>query len=197
MKIVGITGGIGSGKSTVCEIFKILDIPVYQADDRAKFLMQHHTGLISSITDLFGEEAYQDGKLNRPYLANAIFNDAEKTKKINGLVHPLVGEDFKTWIKSQGDAPYVLKEAALMIESGSYKQLDVMINVYTPIETRIQRVQKRDPHRSIEEIKGIIDKQVNEETRSELADFILNNDGKKLIIPQVLSIHAQLMDSSS
>lgn len=191
MKIVGITGGIGSGKSTVCEVFKILGIPIYQADDRAKCLMQHDSELIANIKAEFGSEAYEGANLNRPYLAKVIFSDAEKTRKINALVHPAVGKDFQAWVKLQ-NSPYVLKEAALMIESGSYKQLDLLINVFAPIDTRTRRVQKRDPQRSIDEIKAIIDKQVSEEKRRDLADIVINNDGNELIIPQVLAIHTQL-----
>ncbi|WP_422360492.1 dephospho-CoA kinase [Reichenbachiella sp.] len=193
MKIVGITGGIGSGKSTVCRIFETLEIPIYQADDRAKHLMQNEPDLIKNIKAAFGSEAYQNGELNRPFLAKAIFSDPNKTAQINALVHPAVGKDFKQW-QSQQQAPYLLKEAALMIESGSYKQLDFLINVFASIETRIQRVQKRDPQRSEEEINGIIDKQVSEERRVELADAVIDNDGKHLIIPQVLEIHQQLLD---
>lgn len=192
MKIVGITGGIGSGKSTVCEIFKTLGIAVYQADDRAKHLMQTDAELIASIKAEFGSETYQNGTLNRPFLAKLIFSDAEKTKKINSLVHPAVAKDFQAWVEDQ-NSPYVLKEAALMIESGSYQQLDVLINVFAPIDIRIQRIQKRDPQRSIEEIKGIIDKQVSEEKREEVADIIIRNDGDELLIPQVLAIHQQLI----
>lgn len=192
MKIVGITGGIGSGKSTICLVFETLEIPIYQADDRAKFLMQNDPYLIKNIKTVFGSEAYQNEELNRPFLAKAIFSDPDKTAQINALVHPAVGKDFKQW-QSQQQAPYILKEAALMIESGSYKQLDFLINVFASIETRIQRVQKRDPHRSLEEINGILDKQVSEERRNELAQTVINNDGSELIIPQVLAIHQQLI----
>jgi len=193
MKIVGITGGIGSGKSTVCGIFETLGIPIYQADDRAKYLMQNDADLVQKIKTTFGEEAYINGQLNRPFLAKTIFSDSNKTAKINALVHPVVGNDFNHWQREQ-PAPYVLKEAALMIESGSFKQLDFLINVFASIETRIQRVQKRDPQRSLEEIHGIIDKQVSEEQRTALSDFRIDNDGSSLIIPQVLAIHQQLLN---
>ncbi|MDW3208898.1 MAG: dephospho-CoA kinase [Reichenbachiella sp.] len=192
MKIVGITGGIGSGKSTVCRIFETLGIPVYNADDRAKYLMQNDADLVQNIKTTFGEEAYTNGQLNRAFLAKTIFHDSNKTAQINALVHPVVGNDFNHW-QGEQQAPYVLKEAALMIESGSYKQLDFLINVFASIETRIQRVQKRDPQRSLEEINGIIDKQVSEEQRTERSDFVIDNDGSCLIIPQVLAIHQQLL----
>ncbi|SMD35937.1 dephospho-CoA kinase [Reichenbachiella faecimaris] len=194
MKTVGITGGIGSGKSTACEVFKILGIPVYQADERAKHLMQHDPDLKLDIVKTFGEESYKNGELNRPYLAQTIFSDIKKTTKMNALVHPAVGKDFQSWLKSQ-DAPYVLKEAALMIESGSYKKLDLLINVFAPVDIRIQRVQKRDPQRSLDEIKGIINKQADEKKRGELSDLIINNDGTELLIPQILTIHTHLVSA--
>lgn len=192
MKVVGITGGIGSGKSTVCEIFKTLGIPVYDADTRAKHLMQHDESLKTEIIQTFGDESYHKGQLNRQYLASKVFRDPDQVAKINALVHPAVTTDFNAWIKEQ-QAPYVLKEAALLIESGSYKQLDFLINVFAPINLRIMRVQKRDPQRSLKEIKEIIGKQVSEEKRSELADAIINNDEHELLIPQVLKIHRRLI----
>lgn len=190
MKVLGITGGIGSGKSTVCKIFETFGIPVYSADDRAKYLMAHDQSLISSIKNTFGDEAYLQGKLNRTFLAQKIFSNAAETSKMNAIVHPAVGEDFKSWMSMQ-NAAYVIKEAALMIESGSYKSLDFLINVFAPIETRIERIKIRDPQRSESEIKGIIDKQVSEEERSRLSDAIIYNDEKQLLIPQVLAIHQQ------
>ncbi|UXX80082.1 dephospho-CoA kinase [Reichenbachiella carrageenanivorans] len=192
MKTVGITGGIGSGKSTVCKIFEVLNIPVYAADDRAKFLMQYDPSLIKQITNTFGEASYSNGTLNRSHLANVIFSNPKETEKINALVHPVVAQDFGSW-RAQQHSPYVLKEAALLIESGSYQSLDFLINVYAPIDTRIHRVQQRDPQRSIDEIKGIIDKQTSEERRTAVANAIINNDGNQLLIPQVLAIHQQLI----
>ncbi|MEO9965077.1 MAG: dephospho-CoA kinase [Reichenbachiella sp.] len=192
MKTVGITGGIGSGKTTVCEIFKILGIPVYQADDRAKFLMQNDPNLVSQITAAFGAESYIESQLNRPYLAKMVFSDPNQTAKINALVHPAVSKDFQSWVSVQR-APYVIKEAALMIESGSYKQLDKLITVTASMAIRIQRIQKRDPQRSMSEIKAIIDKQVSEEKRMELSDLVVNNDGQSLLIPQVLELHEKML----
>lgn len=193
MKNVGITGGIGSGKSTICHIFETLGIPIYQADNRAKYLMEKDPLLVDAIKTAFGNKAYNKGEINRPYLAKSIFSDANKTAQMNALVHPAVGIDFATW-QSRQQAPYTLKEAALMIESGSYQHLDYLINVFASIQTRIQRVQQRDPQRSLEEINGIIDKQVSEEKRSALSDVVINNDGSDLIIPQVLAIHQKLID---
>lgn len=194
MKTVGITGGIGSGKSTVCEIFRTLGIPVYEADVRAKFLMQHDQKLKAQIIEAFGNESYQNGQLDRHFLANKVFNDPKEVARINALVHPAVGQDFNSWLSVQ-QAPYILKEAALLIESGSYKQLDFLINVFAPLELRIERVRQRDPQRSLKEINEIIGKQVSEERRSELADAIINNDGDTLLIPQVLELHNKLIAS--
>lgn len=193
MKKVGVTGGIGSGKSTVCEIFKTLGIPVYPSDDRAKYLMEHDPHLIDQIKSTFGNQSYNDSRLNRGYLAEKVFKDQKATAKINALVHPAVGRDFQNWLDQQ-DSKYVIKEAALMIESGAYKHLDFLISVFAPIQTRIDRIKKRDPQRSIQEINGIIDKQVSEEKRAELADAVIQNDGTSLVIPQVLSIHERLAD---
>lgn len=193
MKIVGVTGGIGSGKSTVCKVFETLGIPIYQADDRAKFLMQNNESLISAIKKQFGHEAYNKGTLNRTYLAKVIFSSAEQTAKINALVHPAVSKDFSSWVSVQ-KAQYIIKEAALMIESGSYEKLDFLINVFAPVETRIKRIQERDPQRSLEEINAIISKQVSEEERTQIAHAIINNDGNQLLIPQVLALHKQLID---
>lgn len=196
MKIIGITGGIGSGKSTVCEIFKTLGIPVYQSDDRAKFLMENDLELVNQVKATFGQESYDGSRLNRPYLAKKVFTDPEATVKINSMVHPSVRRDFHNWVVRQS-SPYVIKEAALLIESGSYKNLDFLINVSVPVEIRIARIQKRDPQRSIEEINGIIDKQVSEEKRIELAQKTINNDGNSLLIPQVLAIHKKFIKGTS
>ncbi|GMQ27906.1 dephospho-CoA kinase [Algoriphagus confluentis] len=191
---VGVTGGIGSGKSTVCRIFGLLGIPVYSADDRAKWLMEHDPNLKSKITEEFGINSYtQEGALNRKYLAEQVFSDPEKVKKINALVHPAVGLDFDKWTLEQ-KVPYVLKEAALLFETGSAKQLDKIINVSSPLKVRIARVLMRDPHRSESQVNTIIDQQLPDETKNELADFVIKNSENKLLIPQVLEIHQKLLE---
>ena len=190
--LVGVTGGIGSGKSTVCRVFSILGIPVYAADDRAKWLMSNDPMLKKAISSEFGEKSYlKDGSLNRAFLAEEIFSDPEKVKKINSLVHPAVGEDFKNWTNSQS-APYLIKEAALLFESGSAKELDCIINVSSPLKVRIARVLLRDPHRSEDQVNHIIDQQMPDEQKNELADYVIKNNDSKLIIPQVLEIHHKL-----
>ncbi|MCS4433970.1 dephospho-CoA kinase [Aquiflexum gelatinilyticum] len=192
--LVGITGGIGSGKSTVARIFSILGIPVYYADDRAKWLMANDEALKEQIKDNFGQESYSEaGVLNRAFLASQVFSDEEKVKIINGLVHPAVKADFENWANAQ-TAPYVLKEAALLFETGSYKDLDKVINVSSPIRIRISRVLMRDPHRNEKQVNDIIDKQLPDEEKNKLADFVIKNTDNKLLIPQVMEIHHQLLN---
>lgn len=191
-KLVGLTGGIGSGKSTVAKIFEILHIPVYYADDRAKWLMNFDEELKSKIQDAFGPESYDsEGNLNRSYLASTVFSDPEKVAKINSLVHPAVGKDFEIWASHQ-DAPYVLKEAALIFETGGEKKLDVVINVSSPLKIRISRVLMRDSHRSLDQVNHIIDQQMPDEVKNEKADFVIKNTDTKMLIPQVLAIHQKL-----
>lgn len=190
--LVGITGGIGSGKSTVCQIFEILGIPVYSADNRAKWLMANDPELKSQLVKEFGEETYQpEGILNTPFLAQKVFSDPEKVKKINSIVHPAVGKDFSTWAEKQ-TAPYVLKEAALLFETGSAGELDKIITVSSPLKIRMARVLMRDPHRNEEQINQIINQQLPDEKKNELADFVIKNSENKLLIPQVLEIHKKL-----
>lgn len=190
--IVGITGGIGSGKSTVCRVFETLGASTYYADDRAKWLMENDVRLIADIKNLFGEEAYENGKLDRKYIADKAFKDESILERLNGLVHPAVGSDVKKWIAENQHAPLLLKEAALLYETGSYKSLDKTILVTAPIDIRIQRVVKRDAHRTIQDVQDIINKQMSDEEKIPLADFIIKNDGKKSIIEQVMDIHSKL-----
>ncbi|NVK49222.1 MAG: dephospho-CoA kinase [Cyclobacteriaceae bacterium] len=192
-KLIGLTGGIGSGKSTVARLFEILGIPVYYADDRAKWLMNTDANLKKSIVEAFGTESYQeDGSLNREYLAQTVFGDPEKVKKINSLVHPAVAEDFKNWATSQ-TTPYVLKEAALIFETGGEEQLDKVINVSSPLRVRMARVLMRDPHRTEEQVNHIINQQLPDEIKNEKADFVIKNKNNMLLIPQVLAIHKTLI----
>jgi dephospho-CoA kinase len=191
--LVGITGGIGSGKSTVARIFSILGIPIYYADDRAKWLMANDPDLKEQIQKNFGSESYsEEGVINRAFLASKVFSDEEKVKIINALVHPAVGADFEKWAHDQ-NSPYVLKEAALLFETGSYKDLDKVINVSSPIKIRISRVLMRDPHRNEKQVNDIIDKQLPDEEKNKLADFVIKNTDNKMLIPQVLEIHKQLL----
>lgn len=192
MQHIGITGGIGSGKSTVCKIFETLGIPIYYADERAKYLMNHDPELVAGITELFGPEAYlENQELNRAYIAQIAFNDKDKLKQLNALVHPAVGRDGLDWQAAQQNVPYTLKEAALLYESGSYRSLDKIIVVTAPLELRIQRVISRDGARR-EDVESRISKQMPEEEKVQRADFLIHNDGQQALIPQVMAIHQQL-----
>jgi dephospho-CoA kinase len=194
---VGITGGIGSGKSTIARIFSLLKIPVYYADERAKWLMVHDSEVKFGILHHFGADSFTtDGALNRIFLANQVFNDAEKTKLINNLVHPAVRRDFEQW-RLQQQSLYVLKEAALLFETGSYKELDAVINVSSPLVIRMTRILMRDPHRTEEQINAIIDKQLPDDFKNNLADFVIKNADNKLLIPQVLKIHEKLLTQAT
>jgi dephospho-CoA kinase len=194
---IGITGGIGAGKSTVCKIFSVLGIPTYDADSRAKALMTTDGILMEGIKKEFGTLSFKtSGELNREYLATEVFSDEQKLKKLNSLVHPRVGLDYENWLKEQIGAPYVLKEAALLIESGSYKTLDYLLLVTAPEHARIERVLARDKHRNREQVKEIIKNQLSETEKITLADFIVNNDGNHSLLEQVLKLHDQFLRTS-
>lgn len=187
----GITGGIGSGKSTVCRVFEWLGVPVYYADDRAKQLMTEDAALRSEIRTLFGDEAYlPDGSLNRAHIAGIVFSDADMLRQLNALVHPAVHRDGAAWHLRQ-TAPYTLREAALLYESGGYRLLDKMVAVTAPAELRIERVMARDGvDRSAVEAR--LNKQWPEEKKVEMADFVIVNDGTTPLLPQILQVHRAL-----
>lgn len=191
--LVGITGGIGAGKTTVSRVFHVLGVPLYNADERAKWLMENNEKLKASVAEFFGSEAYfADGRLNRGFLASKVFSDPSQTEKINSLVHPEVGRDFREWCRMQS-YPYVLKEAALLFESGSYRELDKMILVSAPLETRIERVLSRDPQRTRAQVLDIVEKQWDESRKRERSDFILDNSDNSMLLPQILQVHQKLM----
>jgi dephospho-CoA kinase len=190
---IGITGGIGSGKSVVARLFATLGVPVYDSDSRAKWVMAHDAILREQLQAAFGANTYDAaGQLNRPYLAQVAFNDATQLARLNALVHPRVGEDFTTWTATQTAAgyPYVLKEAALLYESGAYRNLDSIITVFAPIEVRTARVLHRDAHRSAAEVQAIMGKQLSEEEKLQRADYVVYNDDSQLVLPQVLTLDA-------
>lgn len=191
--LVGITGGIGSGKSTVCKLFSLLGVPVYTADDRAKWLMNHDSPLKEKILAAFGSESYlSNGELNRAYLAASVFSNPEKVAALNALVHPAVRKDFMDWV-SQQTAPYLIKEAALLFETGAAKELDCVINVSSPLRVRMARVLLRDPQRTEEQVNQIIDQQLPDEEKNERAEFLIKNTDNKLLLPQVITLHEQLL----
>jgi dephospho-CoA kinase len=188
---VGITGGMGSGKSTVAKIFQVLGIPVYYADEAAKRMMNEDEKLKKVLRKEFGEETYIDGNLNRKYLSSVVFNNEEKLTLLNSIVHPLTLRDAGKWMRRQ-KTPYALKEAALIFESGAQKQLDCVIGVYAPVPLRIQRVMKRD-HISRQEVKARMEKQIDEAVKMRLCDYVITNDEQELVIPQVIKIHETLL----
>jgi dephospho-CoA kinase len=195
---IGITGGIGTGKSLVCRIFALLGAPVYDADSRAKWLLSNDDSLKASVAKAFGAESYlPDGTLNRAYLAARVFNQGNQVEKLNSLVHPRMGEDYRRWLSQYNAKPYVLKEAALLFESGSYKTLDKIIVVTTPLDLRLQRIKQRDPQRSEKEILAIIAKQLDEQEKIMRADWLIHNDEKHPVINQVLDLHTSVMQTLS
>ena len=193
---IGLTGGMGSGKSTVAAIFELMGVPVYYADIRAKQLMEEDTVLRASIEAHFGAGCYTDGKLNRPYLASLVFNDPEKLSVLNALVHPVTLADAAAWMKKQDAAgfPYAVKEAALIFESKSDQQLDKVIGVSSPLPLRIQRIIERDGL-SESQILERIRSQMDEDEKMRKCDVVLINDEKQLLIPQVIELHEKLKGS--
>ena len=191
---IGITGGIGSGKSTVARVFEILGIPVYYADDAAKRLMQEDPELKKQIITLFGETAFIEGKLNRPWISEQVFGNPEKVNALNAVVHPATIRDAHDWMSRQ-HTPYTLKEAALIFESGSEKELDYVIGVDAPLELRIQRVIERD-HTTRDAILQRMKNQLDETAKMKRCDFIIHNDGNQMVIPQVIALHQQLVELS-
>ncbi|MFN5478453.1 MAG: dephospho-CoA kinase [Chitinophagaceae bacterium] len=189
---IGLTGGIGSGKSTVAKIFSVLDIPVYQADKEAKRLMNTHPDIISGIQSLFSPLAYKNGQLDTSFLSDQAFQHPERLSQLNALVHPYTIEDAKQWMKQQ-TSPYALKEAALIFESGSQGEFDFIIGVSAPESLRISRAMERD-HKKKEEIIDRMRNQMNEDEKLSKCHFILHNDERHLLIPQVLKLHQHFCD---
>ncbi len=194
MRIIGITGGIGSGKTTVARIFALLGIPVYSADDAAKEIMVKDPLLVQQIKDHFGPEAYfDDGTLNRSFISNIVFNDKEQLAALNAMVHPATIRDSEEWAARQ-QAPYVIKEAALMFETESFHHVDKVIVVYAPQALRIHRVMQRDGV-DRNAVLARMHKQIDEKIKMKLADYVVYNDEQQMVIPQVLSLHKQFLTS--
>jgi dephospho-CoA kinase len=191
---IGVTGGIGSGKSLVSRIFQCLGIPVYDADTHAKELMTTDGILVSNIRKEFGELSFNtDGSLNRKYLSLTVFNDAVKLKKLNSLIHPRVAKDYDQWVEQRRRFPYVMKEAAILFEANSSKTLDKVIVVSAPEALRIERVLNRDPHRTEDQVRTIIRNQMPDVEKVKRGDFVIVNDEKVLVIPQVLELHSRFL----
>jgi dephospho-CoA kinase len=188
---IGLTGGIGSGKSVVANIFKVLGIPVFDADFTAKKIMEEDEELITSIKKHFGEEAYSNNKLNRKFLSEIVFSHPHQLEILNSITHPAAIKAAKQWMQQQ-TSPYIIKEAALLFESGSVGDLDFVIGVFAPQTLRIQRVMKRS-NLSREEVLQRINKQIDETIKMKLCDFVITNDEQQLLMPQVLQLHEQFL----
>ncbi len=193
---IGLTGGIGSGKTTVAKIFELLGIPVYYADDAAKRIMNEDEELTTAIQKQFGKEAYDNGELNRAYLSAKVFTDPFQLEILNSLVHPATIRDAAKWMTRQQKTAYTIKEAALIFESGSAELLDYVIGVYAPSQLRIKRTMERN-HLSYDEVKQRMDKQLDENIKMKLCDFVIYNDEEHLLIPQVIELHQKLLSLSS
>lgn len=194
---IGITGGIGSGKSTICKVFELLGVPVYYADVAARELLENDAEVKNKITAIFGKEVIdENGDIIRKKVASLVFGNENQLNKLNGIIHPAVALHFETWLKQRMAAPYILKEAAILFESGAYLQMDKIITVSAPVELRIARVVKRDTV-SQEEVKQRMKNQLSEEERIKRAQFVIVNDEKQLVIPQIMELHEKLVTLKS
>jgi len=195
---VGLTGGIGTGKTTVARIFQALGIPVYYADQETKRLMNESPAIRAAVTEHFGAESYQNGTLNRSYIASQVFNDPVRLQLLNSLTHPATIEHANEWIKQFDPlkVPFTMKEAALLFESGSARHLDFIIGVSAPLAMRLQRVRDRDGL-EVQEIRHRIDRQLDETIKMKLCDAIIVNDEQQPLIPQVLRLFEKLSASAA
>ena len=192
---VGLTGGIGSGKSTMAKIFEVLGVPVYYADDAAKHIMNTDAELREKIISTFGAGSYVNNELNRPYIASIVFENTEKLALLNSLTHPATIRDAEKWMRQQ-TSPYVIKEAALIFESGSAENLDYVIGVFSPLPLRIKRIMERD-NVTRDEVMKRMSRQIDEDIKMRLCDKVIVNDEQQLVITQVLALHQQLLSMGS
>ena len=194
MKIIGITGGIGSGKSVVSGIFRQLGIPVYDADKAVHTLYDRYPELVRRVSEEIGAEVVDArGRIDRKKLGAAVFADQSLLKKLNKLVHPLVRKDFKDWSSQHRHAPYLLKEAAILFESSTDKDCDAVITVVAPEELRIQRLRSRD-QRSVADIRKVMESQLSDEEKTARSQFVIRNGESDAILPQILAIHESILD---
>jgi dephospho-CoA kinase len=192
---IGLTGGIGSGKTTVAQIFEVLAIPVYYADQAARDLMNQDPELKKQIVSAFGEETYKEGKLDRGFLGEMVFADDEKLALLNSFVHPVTFRHASSWMQNQ-KTPYAVKEAALIFEAGLENFFDFVIGVTAPESLRLERVMNRDQS-SAENVLQRMSKQMNEDEKMSRCDFVIINDGKQALLPQVLEIHKTLLTKAT
>lgn len=190
---LGLTGGIGSGKSTITQMFRLLGVPVYVSDDRSKFLTQNNPIIIQGLKHLLGDYIYKDGLLDKKLMASLIFNDKDLLNEVNHLIHPVVFQDFADWVKfyEQIGTKYVVNEAAIMVESGNYKQMDKLLVVTADVETRVRRVIARDCVTE-QQVRSRINNQISDDAKVALADFVIRTDDTHFVLPELLRIDKQL-----
>lgn len=194
MKFVGLTGGIGSGKSTVAAMFQELGVPVYNSDERAKRLMNTSKKIKKQLIELLGKKAFQDNKLNRPFIAEKVFNDASLLSQLNGIVHPVVRENFMSWSKKQ-NSPYVIQETALIFENKSQELYDIIILVTAPKEARINRVLSRDKTTK-EQVEARMNNQLDDSLKIPMANYIVENIDLKSTRTKVIEVHKAILSES-
>ncbi|MCQ2203866.1 MAG: dephospho-CoA kinase [Bacteroidales bacterium] len=191
---LGITGGIGSGKSTITQMFRVIGVPVYVSDERSKYLSQTNSEIIAGLKQILGDDIYDEmGRLDRKRMASVIFADKEKLQKVNALIHPIVNRDFIEWTEEQKSkgVPYVVNEAAIMIESGSHKLMDKLLVVTAPVEQRVERVMKRDGVGE-QQVKSRINNQMSDKEKVEIADYVIVTDDHHFIMPEILALDEEL-----
>ncbi|MEN8203336.1 MAG: dephospho-CoA kinase [Bacteroidota bacterium] len=189
---VGLTGGIGSGKTLVCSVLEKFGVAVYYADEEARRLMNTDPGLMRQIEELFGQEAYRNGTLDRGLLAGRVFDDSPMLAKLNALVHPAVREHYSNWVELQADVPYVVEEAAILFESGSDRYMDMNVLIWADKEERIQRVMQRDGV-SRDQVEKRMHMQISEEEKKRRADIVIYNDGREMLLPQIIKLHNTIL----
>lgn len=188
---LGVTGGIGSGKTSVCRVFQILGIPVFSADPEARILMESDESIKNGLNKLAGTELFADGKLDSRRLADLIFSDTRKIEQVNRLVHPAVFEKFRKWSVQQ-DSPYVIMEAAILFESGAAQMMERIVTVTAPVEQRIERVMRRNDLSRVQ-VLDRIDRQMSDEEKIRLSHYVISNSENDMIIPAVLRIHEDIL----
>ena len=193
-KLIGITGGIGAGKSTVSTICKHLGFKVYNSDQRAKEIVSEDSFIKKKLISFFGNNIYKNGVLDRKFLSDKIFNDKSSLQQINSIIHPAVKKDFNSWVINNSNEKILFKESALLFESGAYKELDKIILIVSDKNLRVSRVLNRDQKRSKKEIESIIDKQIDEVDAIKYADIVIDNNHKKMLLPSVIQEIEKLIE---
>ena len=193
---IGITGGIGSGKSVVSRLMRLLDVPVYISDEESKRLVATDEAIRKELTSLLGPEVYVGGSLNKPFLAAYLFSDENHAARVNAIIHPKVKDDFRQWVKRHKDSPVVAMESAILIEAGFTDVVDRVVSVYAPKEVRLRRAMLRDGV-SREAVESRMGHQMDDERKRDLADYVVTNDGESPLIPQVLSLLASLSENNA